>query len=130
MSERASRRVATAGSTMVMVKRDMGNARNATLKWRGESAANAVRSLLPVLHGERVGVRGCLERRSIETPPSPARAARGRPLPASGPQAGRGKTETLVRDCDPAIIDQVIDRFLHVDIGLDDTGLLQCEACR
>ena len=66
--------------------------------------------------------------RLAETPPHPESAlTRGfRPLPARGERSSAGALISIPRQRD-AVVDQVVDALLHVDIGRDHAGLLQGE---
>src|ERR1051325_4010151 len=54
------------------------------------------------------------------------RCARSAPSPASG--RGESARAALIRHRHPAVVDQIIERLLHVDISLDHARLLQCNA--
>src|SRR5215831_15482153 len=41
---------------------------------------------------------------------------------------GKASRGSVRRYCDVLIVDEIIQRLLHVDIGRNDAGLLQCDA--
>src|SRR3954471_10205911 len=95
---------------MLMEKRDMGYARNATLIFVSRAHRSTQRCDADRDHTEL---------RSV---------TRSRISSASFHAALRPGHMTLVRHRHPAIVDQIVQRLLHVDIRLDYAGLLQGDA--
>src|ERR1041385_3983331 len=109
---------------MLMEKRDMGYTRIATWQLVGGRAASSV---YPPLEGE--GRRERSERRGGvmfrgKLPPPPPR----RPSPPGEGGTERAARAGLIRHRHPFVVDQAVERLLHIDIGLDHAGLLQRDA--
>ena len=85
-----------------------------------------------MLHGVTgdIAAQWC-EKQTWVTRPDSACAARSRGSQRMHARCAAIRDEgALVRHRHPAVVDQIVDRRLHVDVGLDHAGLLQREAGR